>query len=100
MTQVAQPQVARPQVAGLQSERLQSERLRSERLRDEQLRLQATERELVREFGAALGEDRVRADVQAVAHHYDDAPVRTFLAVLVEREARARLRGLSAGPST
>ena len=64
---------------------------------DEQLRLQATERELVREFGPVLGEDRVRSDVQDVVHRYDDAPVRTFLSVLVEREARARLRGLSAG---
>ena len=64
---------------------------------DEQLRLEATERELVREFGPVLGEDRVRSDVQDVVHLYDDAPVRTFLAVLVEREARARLRSLSAG---
>jgi hypothetical protein len=71
MTQVAQPQ-------------------------DEQLRLQATERELLREFGPVLGEDRVRADLQDVLHRYDDAPVRTFLSVLVERETRARLRSLSA----
>ena len=61
---------------------------------DEQLRLQATERELVREFGPVLGEDRVRSDVRDVIHRYDEAPVRTFLSVLVEREARARLRGL------
>ena len=64
---------------------------------DEQLRLEATERELVREFGPVLGEDRVRSDLQDVVHRYDDAPVRTFLSVLVEREARARLRSLSAG---
>ena len=62
---------------------------------DEELRLQATERQLVREFGPVLGEDRVRADVQDVLHRYDDAPVRTFLAVLVERETRARLRSLT-----
>ncbi len=67
---------------------------------DELLRLQATERELVREFGPVLGEDRVRSDVRDVVHLYDDAPVRTFLAVLVEREARARLRGLRAGART
>ena len=66
---------------------------------DEQLRLQATERELVREFGPVLGEDRVRSDVQDVVQRYDDAPVRTFLAVLVEREVRERLRGLSTGAS-
>ena len=66
---------------------------------DEQLRLEATERELVREFGPVLGEDRVRSDVQDVVHRYDDAPVRTFLSVLVAREARARLRRLSAGAS-
>ena len=64
---------------------------------DEQLRLQATERELVREFGPVLGEDRVRSDVQDVVHRYDEAPVRTFLSVLVEREARARLRSLRDG---
>ena len=64
---------------------------------DEQLRLEATERALVQEFGPVLGEDRVRSDVQDVVHLYDGAPVRTFLAVLVEREARARLRSLSAG---
>ena len=64
---------------------------------DEQLRLQATERELLLEFGPVLGEDRVRADLQDVVHLYDDAPVRTFLSVLVERETRARLRSLSAG---
>ena len=64
---------------------------------DEQLRLQATERELVREFGPVLGEDRVRSDVQDVVQLYDDAPVRTFLSVLVEREVRALLRSLSAG---
>lgn len=66
---------------------------------DEQLRLQATERELLREFGPVLGEDRVRSDVQDVVQRYDDAPVRTYLAVLVEREARARLRSVSAGPT-
>jgi hypothetical protein len=76
MTQVAEPQALHSQ--------------------DEQLRLQATERELVREFGPVLGEERVRSDLQDVVHHYDDAPVRTFLTVLVEREARARLRSLSA----
>ena len=64
---------------------------------DEELRLQATERELVREFGPVVGEDRVRSDLREIVHLYDDAPVRTFLAVLVEREARARLRSLSAG---
>ena len=64
---------------------------------DEQLRLEATERELVREFGPLVGEDRVRADLHDVVQLYDDAPVRTFLAVLVERETRARLRSLSAG---
>ncbi len=58
---------------------------------------QATERELVREFGPVVGEERVRSDVQEIVHLYDDAPVRTFLSVLVEREARARLRGLSTG---
>ncbi len=65
---------------------------------DEQLRLQATERELLREFGPVLGEDRVRSDLQDVVRRYDDAPVRSFLSVLVEREARARLRSAGATP--
>ncbi len=67
---------------------------------DEQLRLQATERELVLEFGPVLGEERVRSDVRDVIHLYDEAPVRTFLSVLVEREARARLRSLSTAVTT
>jgi hypothetical protein len=62
---------------------------------DGELRLRATEQALVREFGPVLGEDRVLSDVREVLRQYEDAPVRTFVAVLVEREARARLRGLS-----
>ena len=62
---------------------------------DGELRLRATEQALVCEFGPVLGEDRVLSDVREVLRQYEDAPVRTFVAVLVEREARARLRGLS-----
>ena len=62
---------------------------------DEQRQLAATERALVQEFGPLLGEDRVRSDVQDVVHLYDGAPVRTFLSVLVERQARQRLRSQS-----
>lgn len=39
-------------------------------------------------------EDRVRSDVQDVVHLYDGAPVHTCLSVLVERQARERLRSL------
>lgn len=86
MTQVAQPQTTQsPAAQGTAAQTT-----------DEQLRLQATERALVREFGPVLGEELVRSGVQDVVHRYDDAPVRTFLSVLVEREARARLRALSA----
>lgn len=59
---------------------------------DERLRLAATERQLVHEFGPALGDEQVRSHVREIAHRYADAPVRAFLAVLVEREARAQLR--------
>lgn len=62
---------------------------------DEQRQLIATEQQLVREFGAVLGEERVRHDVQDVVHLYDAAPVRTYLPVLVLRQARQRLRRLT-----
>lgn len=59
---------------------------------DEERQLVATEQQLVQEFGAVLGEERVRHDVQDVVHSYDTAPVRTYLPVLVLRQARQRLR--------
>ena len=59
---------------------------------DEERQLIATEQQLVQEFGAVLGEDRVRHDVRDVVHLYAAAPVRTYLPVLVLRQARQRLR--------
>ena len=63
---------------------------------DEDRQLAATEQQLVREFGPTLGEERVRHDVQDVVRSFDAAPVRTFLSVLVLRQARQRLRSASA----
>lgn len=65
---------------------------------DEQRQLAATERALVQEFGPLLGEDRVRTQVQDVVELYDGAPVRAYLPVLVERQARQRLRSTT-GPA-
>ena len=38
-----------------------------------------------------LAPDRVDATVENVYHHYDESPVRTFVPVLVEHEARTEL---------
>lgn len=62
---------------------------------DEDRQLAATEQQLLREFGAALGEERVRHDMQDVARQFDSAPVRTYLSVLVLRQARQRLRSVT-----
>ena len=62
---------------------------------DEDRQLMATEQQLLREFGPALGEERVRHDVQDVVRSFASAPVRTYLSVLVLREARQRLRGVA-----
>lgn len=63
--------------------------------KDEERQLAATEQQLLREFGPVLGEDRVRHDVQDVVRQFDAAPVRTYLSVLVLRQARQRLRGVA-----
>ena len=62
---------------------------------DEDRQLAATEQQLVHEFGPVLGEERVRLDVQDVVRQFATAPVRTYLPVLVLRQARQRLRGVS-----
>ena len=61
---------------------------------DEDRQLEAAEQQLLREFGPALGEERVRHDVQDVVRSFDTAPVRTYLSVLVLRQARQRLRSV------
>jgi hypothetical protein len=38
-----------------------------------------------------MSPDRVDATVESVYHHYDESPVRTFVPVLVEHEARTEL---------
>lgn len=62
---------------------------------DEERQLAATEQQLLREFGASLGEERVRHDVQDVLREFESAPVRTYLSVLVLRQARQRLRSIA-----
>ena len=62
---------------------------------DEQRQLEATEQQLLQEFGGLLGEERVRHDVQDVVRQFEAAPVRTYLPVLVLRQARQRLRGVA-----
>ena len=41
---------------------------------------------------ADQGEDRVHEAVEESLHHYDDVPVREFVPIMVEREAREALR--------
>ena len=62
---------------------------------DEQRQLAAACRDLVVEFGERLPESEVAARFQGIVHRYDEAPIRTFIAVLAQREARAQLRELS-----
>jgi len=59
---------------------------------DEGRQLAAAEDQLVREFGPSLGEERVRHDVQDVLRQFEAVPVRTYLTVLVVKQARQRLR--------
>lgn len=62
---------------------------------DEHRQLAATEKQLLAEFGPALGEDLVRFDVSEVVRQFEAAPVRTYLPVLVLRQSRERLRRLA-----
>ncbi len=64
-------------------------------MNDEQRQLAQTCRDLVVEFGERLPERAVAARFDEIVRQYDEAPVRTFIAVLAQREARAQLRELT-----
>ncbi len=62
---------------------------------DERRHLAAACRDLVREFGERLPEHEVTARFEETVHSYDAAPIRTYIPVLVARQARSRLKELS-----
>ena len=62
---------------------------------DEQRQLAAACRDLVVEFGERLPEADVAARFQGIVQRYEQAPIRTFIPVLAQREARAQLRELA-----
>jgi hypothetical protein len=64
-------------------------------IEDEQRQLAAACRDLVIEFGERLPEADVAARFEGVVHRYSQAPIRTFIPVLAQREAREQLRELS-----
>ena len=62
---------------------------------DEERQLQSACQDLVIEFGERLQHGDVAARFAEIVRRYDDAPIRTFVPVLAQREARAQLRELA-----
>ena len=62
---------------------------------DEQRQLAAACRDLVVEFGDQVPESDVAGRFTEIVGRYDEAPIRTFIPVLAQREARAQLRQLA-----
>ena len=62
---------------------------------DEQRQLAAACRDLVVEFGERLPEAEVASRFEGIVRRYEQAPIRTFIPVLAQREARAQLRELA-----
>ncbi len=61
---------------------------------DEQRQLRSACDDLVVEFGERLEQSEVAARFEGIVRRYDDAPIRTYVPVLAQREARAQLREL------
>jgi hypothetical protein len=62
---------------------------------DEQRQLDAACRDLVVEFSEQLPESDVATRFAEIVRRFDEAPIRTFIPVLAQREARAQLRQLT-----
>lgn len=62
---------------------------------DEAKQLDAVVINLIEKF-PAVGEERIRQEVQVIADRLADAKVRTFIPLLVDHAARDRLRLVSA----
>ena len=62
---------------------------------DERRQLAAACQDLVREFGETLPEGEVTSRFEEIVRRYDEAPVRSFIPVLVAREVRLSLRELA-----
>lgn len=60
---------------------------------DEQRQVDIARRDLVAEFAGRLPEAEVTAHFDEVLGSFEGAPVRTFVPVLAERQARLRLLG-------
>jgi hypothetical protein len=54
--------------------------------------LVSIERRLLAEYGPALGPEAVMRCIADAVGHFDEAPVRTYVMLLVERRATAQLR--------
>ena len=60
----------------------------------EQHNLHGITERLVGEFDGVLPPQQVAAELRKTLRQYDDAPVKMFVPVIAEREARERLRDL------
>lgn len=60
--------------------------------RSERQMLGNLEARLIARFGPSVGPDEVRRCVAQIAVGYEDAKVRTYLAILIERAATERLQ--------
>ena len=61
-------------------------------LEDEQRQLESARRALVSEFAGRVPEDEVEQRFSALVSQFEGAPVRSFVPVLVRRQAREQLR--------
>jgi len=59
---------------------------------DESEQLKIVEENLVRKFGQAVSEERIKAEMERAVHRFDTAKVRSFVPVLVGREVTDALR--------
>jgi hypothetical protein len=60
----------------------------------EDSQIQSVEESLIRRFDGRVAEARVHAEVQATRELFREARIRTYVPVLVQREAAVRLRRL------
>ena len=59
---------------------------------DEAAQLTSIEDALARQFDGRVDRDRIRQEVRRGVEHFKDAKVRTFVPVLIQREAAQSLR--------
>lgn len=64
-------------------------------IEDEQRQLDAARQALVEEFSGRLSPDEVSARFSEILADFEGSPIRGFVPVLAQRQARQRLRALS-----